>query len=97
MVETAQQYPNLHVQLNTFVTKLLLDSSGHRPRAYGVQYEVGQSLYSADPRWTGARGQPGYAFAIREVILSAGSFETPSKRKGDDVQIKPGQATDGVY
>ncbi|KAF7187234.1 Oxygen-dependent choline dehydrogenase [Pseudocercospora fuligena] len=77
VVETAQQYPNLHVQMNTFVTKLLLDTSGYRPRAYGVQYEVGQSLYSADPRWTGARGQPDYAFAIREVILSAGSFETP--------------------
>ncbi|EME85271.1 uncharacterized protein MYCFIDRAFT_171213 [Pseudocercospora fijiensis CIRAD86] len=50
---------SLHIQMNTFVTKLLLNTSSHKPRTYGVRYEVGKSL---------------------EVILSAGSFETPSKQ-----------------
>ncbi|KAF7187476.1 Oxygen-dependent choline dehydrogenase [Pseudocercospora fuligena] len=83
IIATAQQYPNLHIQLNTFVTRVLIDNSGYggRPRAYGVQYEVGRAIYQADPRWTGARGQPGYAFAIRETIVSGGSFETPKLLK----------------
>lgn len=77
----AQGYP-LHVQPYTFATKILFDTSGYRPRAYGVQYEVGQYLYSASPLSAGylnggVRGAPGYAYARREVILSAGAFESP--------------------
>ena len=75
----AEGHP-LTVQLNTFVTRILIDQSGYRPRAVGVQYLYGQYLYSASPLSSGQPGTPGYAYARREVVISGGAFETPSKR-----------------
>jgi hypothetical protein len=80
-------YP-LFVQYSTFVTKILTDTRGPRPRAYGVQYEVGEHIYSASPLSNGQHGQAGYALARREVIISGGAFETPSM--GDSqVRLRP--------
>ena len=66
----------LDVQLNTLVTKITFDKSGSKPRATGVEFSVGQSLYGADPRRqagtaTGS-GKPGTVKATREVIISTG-------------------------
>lgn len=61
---------HLDISLNTFVTKIRFDKSGSSPRAVGVDYLQGQSLYSADPRYSGASGIPGSVNASEEVIIS---------------------------
>jgi len=73
------RYP-LTLQTHSLVTRVLFDKPrpGKKPRATGVEYLQGQSLYRADPR--GASTSPGTrrtATARKEVILSAGVFNTP--------------------
>ncbi|KAF7161711.1 hypothetical protein CNMCM5623_007198 [Aspergillus felis] len=73
---------HLDIQLTTLVTNLILDSSGPRPRAIGVDYMKGKSLYRADPRSDSASpGVPGSVYAAKEVILSGGTFNTPQLLK----------------
>ncbi|KAK0628514.1 GMC oxidoreductase-like protein [Bombardia bombarda] len=75
----SKKYP-LYIQLNTLATKVLLTTPtapSQKPKATGVQFLHGQSLYSADPRHTASQGTPGQALARKEVILSAGVFNTP--------------------
>jgi choline dehydrogenase len=69
----------LDFALNTLATKVKLDNSTRTPKATGVEFLQGKSLYSADPRYQpgGAQGVPGTVTATREVILSAGTFNTP--------------------
>jgi choline dehydrogenase len=67
----------LDIALNTFATKIVFDQSESTPRATGVEYLQGSSLYSADPRYSGAAGTRGSVSASKEVIISAGTFETP--------------------
>jgi choline dehydrogenase len=73
---------HLDIQLNTLVTTLRFDQgTSGKPKATGVNFLTGQSLYGADPRrQSGAatgKGTPGSVTATREVILSAGAFNTP--------------------
>ncbi|KAJ5779133.1 hypothetical protein N7457_006853 [Penicillium paradoxum] len=74
---------HLDIQLDTLVTNVRFDTTGAKPRATGVDYLRGKSLYRADPRasQTGSGGKQGRVSAAREVILSAGSFNTPQLLK----------------
>jgi choline dehydrogenase len=79
-----RKYP-LEIALNTFVTRVLFasDAPGVRPRATGVEFIKGKSVYRADPRanlTAGAR-VTGRAIATREVIISAGAYNSPQLLK----------------
>jgi choline dehydrogenase len=70
---------NLDIQLNTLVTKVLFSQGpSGKPRATGVDFLVGESLYAADPRYDASKaGLAGTVHATREVIVSGGTFNTP--------------------
>ena len=72
----AKRYP-LDVRLNCHVTKVTFDESSTPPRATGVEFLDGQFLYKASPKSNGATGTPGTATASREVIVSAGVYNSP--------------------
>lgn len=62
---------------HTLVTGVIWDQAATTPTAMGVNFLSGQSLYSADPRYTGEKGIPGSVNVTREVIISGGAFNTP--------------------
>lgn len=59
----------LDIATNTLVTKVNFDTTGKKPKATGVDYLFGESLYRADPRasLTEDGGIPGSVTASREV------------------------------
>ncbi|KAI0098609.1 hypothetical protein GGR51DRAFT_537718 [Nemania sp. FL0031] len=73
---------HLDIKLDTLVTKINFDESSGTPRATGVEYMEGKSLYRADARSTTAQVTgTGSAQAAREVIISGGSYNTPQLLK----------------
>ena len=69
----------LDIQTKSLVTNILFDTTGDKPKAVGVDYLSGKSLYRADPRAnpSGNAGNAGTVSANREVIISGGTFNTP--------------------
>lgn len=70
----------LTLQTDSLATKILFSDvpKGQEPRAIGVEYLQGKSMYSADPRHDPkAKGTLGKAFATREVIIAGGVYNTP--------------------
>ena len=85
----SKKYP-LEVALNTLVTKVTFANSttcpskkgkgkASKPRANGIEYLHGQSLYRADARAskTANGGTPGSVRATKEVIVAGGAFNSP--------------------
>ncbi|CZT24212.1 related to choline dehydrogenase [Ramularia collo-cygni] len=73
---------HLDIALHTLATKVRFDTSGNTPKAIGVEYLAGEHLYSADPNYSPSlSGTPGYVAASKEVIISAGTFNTPQLLK----------------
>lgn len=72
----------LHRSNNPQVTKIDFDQSGSIPRATGVEYMEGQSLYRADARSGSAQvSGTGSVQAAREVIIAGGAYNTPQLLK----------------
>jgi choline dehydrogenase len=71
------KYP-LTLSLDTLATKVIFDKKGKKPKAIGVEYLQGKSMYSADPRYNAADpGKLGKVYASKEVIASGGAFNSP--------------------
>ncbi len=71
----AAGYP-LTVKTGAFVTRILW-SDEPQPRAIGVEFVQGRSVYGASTGGQNAPGATGQVFASKEVILSAGAFNSP--------------------
>ncbi|KAI1374833.1 putative GMC oxidoreductase [Hypoxylon crocopeplum] len=67
----------LTVQLQSLVTKVLFAEDTEVPTAIGVEVLRGQSLYKADPRYNGTKGEVVQIFANKEVIVAGGAFNSP--------------------
>ena len=74
LVETAARHPNLTIELNALVTRVIFDDHN---RAVGVEYLKGDRLYRAAHTPGEPAGPARVARATREVILSGGAFNTP--------------------
>jgi choline dehydrogenase len=60
-------------------TKVLLEQTDGRPKAVGVEYMIGEGLYSADRRYNASQKPEGVRTvrAKKEVIVAGGTFNTP--------------------
>lgn len=77
LLTTQEQYPdNLTIITDALVSKVVFNDN---KEAIGVEYISGKNLYEADPLQTTTETQKTATFisASKEVILSAGAFNTP--------------------
>ncbi|WP_035744983.1 GMC family oxidoreductase [Haematomicrobium sanguinis] len=83
LVAAASAYPNLTLRTDALVTRVLTETApAGEPRAIGVEYLQGSGLYSASPLTPQPESPtPRRAYARKEVILSAGAFNTPQLLK----------------
>lgn len=74
--DTLKLYPhNLIVRTHALATRVLLNEANE---AIGIEYDQGQHLYAADPRFSASQASvTHHVFCKKEVILSGGAFNTP--------------------
>ena len=80
IIDTAKEFP-LEIKTGCLASRVLFDESSvpsDKPKATGVEYIEGKSMYRADPRSkSSTTAGTRRAIASREVILAAGAFGTP--------------------
>ncbi|KAF2657112.1 GMC oxidoreductase [Lophiostoma macrostomum CBS 122681] len=74
----SKKFP-LDIRTNCLVSKVLFDHRDHgKPKAVGVEFLEGKSLYVADPRFNkDKQGIKKHAYASKETVTSGGTFNTP--------------------
>ncbi len=77
ILSTVEEGYPLTVLTGAFVTRVLWDERASVPTAVGVEYVRGGSVYGASLKPSAAPAERLTAAAEREVILSAGAFNTP--------------------
>ncbi|MCA9664754.1 MAG: GMC family oxidoreductase N-terminal domain-containing protein [Myxococcales bacterium] len=77
ILETVAAGHPLTVRTHSFVTRVLFDDGAAVPTAIGVEVKTGGHLYAATLSKQQAPGGTAKYYASREVILSAGAFNTP--------------------
>ncbi|KAI1268108.1 alcohol oxidase [Xylariaceae sp. FL1019] len=71
------RYP-LTLSTRSLARKVLFEKTHGKPKAVGVEYEVGTALYEGDRRYDpSVHGIKKTARATREVIVAGGAFNTP--------------------
>ncbi|KAH7369373.1 choline dehydrogenase [Plectosphaerella cucumerina] len=84
----------LDIQLNSLASRVLFDKpASGKPRAIGVEYIEGKSVYKGDRRHDPSKkGTVRKVYAKKEVIVSGGAFNTPQLLMlsgiGDAKQLK---------
>ncbi|GAP83742.1 putative alcohol dehydrogenase [Rosellinia necatrix] len=68
---------DLKIQLETLVTRVIINWEDGKPSATGVEVLRGSHQYEADPLYNGTKGEFGRIFARKEVIIAGGTFNSP--------------------
>jgi choline dehydrogenase len=74
LLDVADRCPNLRIVMDALATRVLFDENN---RAIGVEYLRGENLYRAHAAPSAEPGERAALFALREVILAGGAFNTP--------------------
>jgi choline dehydrogenase-like flavoprotein len=78
VLDTIRAGHPLTLKTRALVTGVTLDRSGATPKAVGVGWIDGPNLYQGSPRSDAAQSGTAHEIRVtREVILSAGAFNTP--------------------
>ncbi len=77
IVETVEQGYPLTVKTGAFVTRVLWDDKVATPTAAGVEFVEAPAVYAASLEPAPPAGETHQALAAREVVLSAGTFNSP--------------------
>ncbi|KAI0506477.1 hypothetical protein F5B22DRAFT_449818 [Xylaria bambusicola] len=88
---------HLDIKLYTLVTKINFKDVNGTPRAIGVEYIEGKSLYRADARSATAQiTGKGSVRASREVIVAGGAYNTPQLLKLSGIGPAPELESFGI-
>jgi choline dehydrogenase len=91
VVHTVEEGHPLTVVTNAFVTKVLWDENAAVPTARGVEYVPQHAVYGASLAPQAPTADPVRVFASAEVIVSAGTFNSPQllmlSGVGSDAQL----------